>query len=82
MDAGTLFGTVGTGILLVAFVASVSGLLPVNRLYAALNAGGAGLAAYAAFLIDFPPFLILEAVWCVAALAKMVSLTRSRSPQT
>jgi hypothetical protein len=43
-----------------------------------MNAAGAAFAAFAAYLIDFPPFVVLEAVWCVAALGKIGSIMRAQ----
>lgn len=82
MDLGTALGFVGTGILVVAFILNVSGRLPVGVTYAALNAIGAGFAAYASYLIGFVPFVILECVWCGAAIAKLVMIHRTARGQS
>ena len=37
-----------------------------------MNAVGAGVSCYASYLIGFAPFVVLEAVWCAAALAAML----------
>jgi hypothetical protein len=56
---------------LAAFLANVAGWLRVDsRAYQSLNLAGAGLACVASYLIEFWPFVVLEAVWAlVAALA-------------
>jgi hypothetical protein len=50
----------------------------------ALNLVGAGLACYSSWLIGFMPFVVLEGVWAIAALAGLARafLLRSRSPLT
>jgi hypothetical protein len=48
-----------------------------------MNALGGAIAAYASFLIGFAPFVVLEAVWCLAAIVQMVNLLasgRNRKP--
>ncbi len=73
-------GACGVSLLLVAFVLNLFGILPRNsRSYHALNAGGASLACYAAFMIEFLPFVVLEATWATVAL---VALVRGVGPYT
>lgn len=70
MDPSTTIGTLGVGLLLAAFVLNGTGVLDARgRPYLALNATGAGLACWASVLLGFLPFVVLEAVWCAAALA-------------
>ena len=68
---GDVLGTAGVALLLAAFLANVAGWLRVDsRAYQSLNLAGAGLACVASYLIEFWPFVVLEAVWAlVAALA-------------
>ncbi|PCJ62414.1 MAG: hypothetical protein COA73_06670 [Candidatus Hydrogenedentota bacterium] len=47
-----------------------------SRVYQGSNAIGAGFAAYASWLIDYMPFVILEGIWCLVAL---ISLFRPRA---
>ena len=74
LDAGTAVGALGTGVLLLAFVLNVTGRLRVGRLYLGMNALGGAIAAYASYLIGFAPFVVLESVWCLAAVVRLVSL--------
>jgi hypothetical protein len=77
-DPATVIGSLGVGVLLAAFVLNGAGVLATRgRSYLALNAVGAALACWASVLLDFAPFVVLEAVWCAAAL---VGLTRVRRP--
>ncbi len=61
-------GSLGVGLLLGAFLLNLTGWLRVDaRAYRALNALGAGLACYAAWMIDFIPFVVLEGTWSLVA---------------
>jgi hypothetical protein len=81
LDEGTLVGVLGTGVLLLAFILNATGRLQVSPLYAAMNAIGAGLAAYASLLIGFAPFVVLEGVWCLASIVRLVTLLAGQKPQ-
>ncbi len=68
-------GSIGVAILLGAFFANLMGWLDVrSRLYSALNAVGAAIAAYASWGIGFMPFVVLEGTWSLVAI---ISLARS-----
>ena len=72
-------GTLGVAILLIAFLLNISDLMRLDGVwYSALNALGAGLAGYASLLIPFWPFVILEAVWCLASLYALSKALRHR----
>lgn len=62
-------GSTGVALLLLAFALNLTGHLRHESLtYPAMNAVGAGLAAYAAWLIDYMPFVVLEGTWMVVSL--------------
>jgi len=66
-------GSVGVALLLIAFFMNLFGMVTAeSRTYQAMNAVGAGISCYASYLIGFVPFVVLEAVWCAAALAAML----------
>lgn len=68
MTYNDLMGTVGVGLVLVAYFLNTLRYIPVNgKLFYVLNSIGGALSCYAAFLIDFWPFVILEAVWTVVS---------------
>lgn len=68
MSPADWLGSVGVGLLLLAFLLNLLGRAGRgSRLYQALNAIGAGLACWAAYLIGFLPFVILEGTWSVVA---------------
>ena len=78
----TLTGTIGVSMLLGAFVLNLRGALPSSsRLYHLLNAIGAAVAAAASAMIGYVPFVVLEVVWCIAALYALVR-TPDEQPAT
>jgi hypothetical protein len=69
MSAAEWIGSIGVGLLLIAFFANLAGLLDrKSRLYTGANAVGGGLACYSSWLIGFWPFVVLEGTWCLFAL--------------
>ena len=69
MNYNDWIGTIGVGLILVAFFCSTFKIVsPGSRLYFLLNAVGAGLACYASYLINYWPFVILEGVWTIVSL--------------
>lgn len=65
----TLIGSVGVALLLLAFFLNLFGYLAASsRFYAALNLAGGALSAFASYLIDFWPFVVLEGTWAIVAL--------------
>ena len=69
-DQATLIGFVGVALLLIAFLLNLFKLLRSDgHLYMSLNLVGAGLACYSSYLISFMPFVVLEGVWAMVALA-------------
>jgi hypothetical protein len=78
-----LIGSAGVALLLAAFVLNLLRVLRADAYaYMGLNLVGAILACYSSWLIGFMPFVVLEAVWAIAALAGLTRaiLLRSRSP--
>jgi hypothetical protein len=70
-----IIGSVGVGLLLVAFLLNLFGIIrQESRSYAVMNIVGAGLSCYASILIDYIPFVVLEGAWCFVA---VVGLLRS-----
>lgn len=73
MNFADWIGSVGVGMLLLAFVLNLARRLRADSLaYRLLNLAGAGLACYASTLIEYPPFIVLEGVWALAALVALV----------
>jgi hypothetical protein len=69
-DPATLIGSSGVALLLISFLLNQVGLLRSGGYrYLGLNLVGAGLACYSSYLINFMPFVLLEGVWALVALA-------------
>lgn len=65
-------GSIGVGLLLVAFVLNLSRVLNErSRVYLAMNFIGALMACWYAWQDRMIPFVVLEAVWGLTALVRM-----------
>ncbi|MFI5188639.1 MAG: hypothetical protein ACHQF0_18035 [Chitinophagales bacterium] len=68
MTYNDLMGTIGVGLVLFAYFLNTMKYIPVNgKLFFVLNSIGGALSCYAALLINFWPFVILEAVWTIVS---------------
>jgi len=75
-DFPTIVGSVGVGLLLLAYLLNlIKRLSQDSKLYTMLNVVGAGLACYSSYLISFVPFIILEGVWFVVSLIALIKLS-------
>lgn len=73
MELSVIVGSVGVFLLFLAFVLNLFKILKTNSfIYTLLNFLGAGIACYASVLINFIPFVILEAFWSLVGLWGMV----------
>ena len=80
MAFNELIGTIGVGLILVAYFCSVFKVILTNgKLFFATNIIGAGLACYASVLINYWPFIILEGMW---TLVSIVGLFKTLRPIT
>tara|TARA_Y100000991_G_scaffold51867_1_gene37702 strand:+ start:4978 stop:5265 length:288 start_codon:yes stop_codon:yes gene_type:complete len=72
---------IGMLCILLAFLLETRNVLHSKQpIYLLLMAVGSGLLGVRAFLIDEWAFLVLEVVWCGAAVLAMVSLVKSTVP--
>jgi hypothetical protein len=79
MSYNDIIGIVGAGLILIAYFCNIFGLMVKNSvLFFIMNAIGAGLACYASLLIDYWPFVILEAVWAGVSIVALVRLVQIR----
>lgn len=68
-----IIGTVGVGLILVAYFSNIFSLLIRDgKLFFLLNIIGAGLACYASFLIRYWPFIFLEGTWCLVSVTGLI----------
>ena len=73
MSNSDAIGSLGVAILLLAFALNAFGRLRADaRSYHALNFVGATLAGTASWLIGFLPFVVLELIWALVAIAALV----------
>ena len=73
MSTSEIVGSIGVTLLLIAFFMNSFAMIDSRSLvYQVMNAVGAAVSCYASYLIGFAPFVVLEAVWCAAALAAML----------
>jgi len=64
-----IIGTIGVGLILVAYFLNTEKLLPKDgKLFFVLNIIGAALACYASILINYWPFVILEGTWTLVSI--------------
>ena len=67
-------GFTGVAILLLAFLLNLLKKISSNSLpYIIMNIIGAGLACLASWLIDYIPFVILEATWTIVSIIALIS---------
>ena len=65
-------GSVGVFLILLAyFLSTINTVNNKSLLYIVLNLLGASLACYASILLDYTPFIILEAAWALVALVSL-----------
>jgi hypothetical protein len=73
MSIADILGSIGVGILLVAFVLNLlKRIKTAGFIYSLLNLLGAALSCWASLLIHYLPFVVLEAVWTMVSLAGMM----------
>ena len=78
----TVIGFIGVGLLLLAFVLNLAKILKAESVpYLGLNLVGAGLACASSWMIDFMPFVILEATWTGATLVALIRTLTGRATQ-
>lgn len=77
MTYNDIIGTIGVGLILMAYFMNTAGLIPKNgQLYFVLNMIGAALACYASILIDYWPFVILEGTWTLVSIYGLMKLMK------
>jgi hypothetical protein len=69
MTYNDIIGTLGVGLILMAYFLNTINMLPKDgKLFYLLNIIGAALACYASLLIDYMPFVILEGTWTLVSI--------------
>ena len=72
-------GTIGVGLVLLAYFLNTMKMVPENgKLFFFLNIIGGALSCYAAILIDFIPFTVLEAIWTIVSIYGFVKVLKPK----
>jgi len=80
MNQNDIIGTIGVGIILIAYVFNNFSVIKKNgNLYFMLNIIGASIACYASYLIGYIPFVVLEGIW--ALISGFALLYNLKKPQ-
>ena len=73
MNYNDMIGTVGVGLILLAYFCSIFGWISgKSKLFFLMNIAGAGLACYASVLINYWPFVILEGIWVFVSVIGLI----------
>ena len=79
MTEADIIGTVGVGLILLAYFANIFSFIPKDgKLFFLLNILGAALACYASYIINYWPFVILEGTWVLVSLAGFIRLINKK----
>ncbi|WP_425562841.1 CBU_0592 family membrane protein [Mucilaginibacter panaciglaebae] len=80
MKLSDIIASIGVIILLIAFLLNLYKKIPANsKPYCFMNFLGAGMCCYSSFLINFYPFVVLEAIWATFALISFIKVPRGTS---
>lgn len=80
MTVADWIGSIGVSILLVAFLLNLLKKIAQDSVsYVSMNLIGALLAGLASWMINYTPFIILEAVWVLVSMMSLVSIMRRPS---
>lgn len=73
MNFNDLIGTIGVGVILLAYFLNMFSFLPNNgKLFYLLNIIGASIACFASYLINYIPFVLLEATWAIVSVIGLI----------
>ena len=73
MNFNDLIGTIGVGIILLAYFLNMFSFISNNgKLFYSLNIIGASIACFASYLIDYVPFVLLEAIWAIVSVIGLI----------
>ncbi len=79
MTQTDLIGFIGVAILLIAYFLNLTNKVRNDDLvYLIMNFIGAGTACFASILLDYLPFIILEASWTLVSVIGLLSWLKRR----
>ena len=68
MNASDWIGTIGVGLILIAYFCSTFNWMSAHsKIFFLLNAVGASMTCYASYLISYWPFFVLEGTWSIVS---------------
>jgi nucleoside recognition membrane protein YjiH len=74
MTTNDLIGTIGVGLVLVAYFLNIFSFIKKDGiLFFNLNIIGGAISCYAAILISFWPFIILEGIWTIVSIVGLLN---------
>ena len=74
MSTNDLVGTLGVGLVLIAYFLNIFSFIKKDGiLFFNLNIIGGAISCYAATLIEFWPFIILEGIWTFVSIVGLVN---------
>lgn len=77
MSYNDIVGTIGVGIILIAYFINIFSFIKKDGvLFYVMNIIGASLACYASVLINYLPFIILEATWAMVSVLGLVKVLK------
>jgi hypothetical protein len=77
MNYNDIVGTIGVGLILLAFFLNTARFIKNNgKLYYVMNIFGAALACYASLLIAYRPFVILEGAWTLVSIYGLMKIMK------
>jgi len=73
MNTTDIIGTIGVGLILLAYFLNIFSLIPKDGLFFyVLNIVGGAIACYSSYLIRFWPFVVLEGTWALISIIALV----------
>ncbi|MEI9944031.1 MAG: hypothetical protein WDN26_07375 [Chitinophagaceae bacterium] len=77
MSYNDIIGTIGVGLILFAYFLNTAKLIPRDgKAFYVMNIFGGVLACYASYLINYWPFVILEATWALVSIYGLMKVMR------
>lgn len=77
MNLNDWIGTVGVGIILLAYFLNMFSFITNNgKLFYMLNILGASIACFASYLINYVPFVILEGTWVIVSIIGWIKIIK------
>lgn len=78
MSYNDVVGTIGVSIILIAYFMNIFSFIKKDGvLFYVMNIIGASLACYASILINYLPFIILEATWAMVSVLGLVKVLKN-----